>query len=226
MVAQLVEHKAENLGVAGSSPVHNTMLINFKLYFKYLFDKINFIFINNFTNKSKNINILLHKDFLYYTILHFKLASPFYSTQLVDIFAYEINSNTSLIHNNDNIFTQNITKSNTIVTVYNFHSLQTCDRFYLFILNNFGSLKSSQSTLNSNFFSITELFPAANWLEREVGELHGVVFTGKKDLRNLLLQYGDSTAPFQKSFPTIGLQEIFYDPIKDTLIQNSISTQL
>ena len=94
------------------------------------------------------------------------------------------------------------------------------------MINNFGSQKSTATTLNSNFFSITELFPAANWLEREVAELHGVIFTGKQDLRNLLLQYGDSTAPFQKSFPTIGVQEMYYDPIKDTLIQNPVTVQL
>ena len=202
------------------------MSFNFKLYFKYLFNKINFTFINNFTNKSKNINLLLHKDFLYYTSLHLKLASPFYLSQLVDIFAYEINSNTTVPHKQNNLFTQNLTKSQSVVTVYNFHSLQTWDRFYLFVLNNFGSKKSTGTGFNSNFFSITELFPAANWLEREVAELHGVVFTGKQDLRNLLLQYGDSTAPFQKSFPTIGVQEMFYDPIKDTLVQNPVTVQL
>ena len=163
---------------------------------------------------------------MYYTTLHLKLASPFYLSQLVDIFAYEINSNNVVTHKQNNVFTQNLNKSQSIVTVYNFHSLQTCDRFYLFVLNNFGSQKSTSSALNSNFFSITELFPAANWLEREVAELHGVVFTGKQDLRNLLLQYGDSTAPFQKSFPTIGVQEMYYDPIKDTLIQNPVTVQL
>ena len=138
------------------------MSFNFKLYFKYLFDKINFTFINNFTNKSKNINILLHKDFLYYTSLHLKLASPFYLSQLVDIFAYEINSNVSVSYTQNNIFSQNLSKNQSIVTVYNFHSLQTCDRFYLFVINNFGSQKSKSAALNSNFFSITELFPAAN----------------------------------------------------------------
>ena len=226
MVAQLVEHKAENLGVAGSSPVQNNLSYNFKLHFKYLFSKINFTFINNLTNKAKHTNILFHKDYLYFVTLHLKLASPFYLSQLVDIFTYEISSNTMTSSTNQNTFTQNLVKSQSAVTVYNFHSLQTCDRFYLFIVNNFTSIKSHGTALNSNLFSITELFPAANWLEREVAELHGIVFTGKQDLRNLLLQYGDSTAPFQKSFPTIGLQEMYYDPIKDTLIQNPVTVQL
>lgn len=41
-----------------------------------------------------------------------------------------------------------------------------------------------------------------------------------------MLQYGDSSAPFQKSFPTIGLKEMFYNPIKDTIIQSPVSIQL
>jgi len=74
--------------------------------------------------------------------------------------------------------------------------------------------------------SITELFFAANWLEREVSELHAITFNGKKDIRNLMLQYGDSTAPFQKSFPSIGVKELFYNPVKDTLVQNPVTVQI
>jgi NADH:ubiquinone oxidoreductase subunit C len=62
-------------------------------------------------------------------------------------------------------------------------------------------------------------------LEREAAELHGIFFSGKKDLRNLMLQYGDSSAPMKKSYPSIGLKEIFYDSVTDTLIQNPVSIQ-
>ena len=41
-----------------------------------------------------------------------------------------------------------------------------------------------------------------------------------------MLQYGDSSAPFQKSLPSIGLKEMYYNPIKDTIIQNPISIQI
>lgn len=41
-----------------------------------------------------------------------------------------------------------------------------------------------------------------------------------------MLQYGDSNAPFQKSFPTIGLKEMYYNPLKDTIIQAPISLQI
>jgi NADH-quinone oxidoreductase subunit C len=74
--------------------------------------------------------------------------------------------------------------------------------------------------------SVSDLFYSANWLEREVSELYGNIFIGKKDLRNLMLPYGDSSYPFQKSFPTIGLTEILYDSNLDTIIQNPIILQL
>jgi len=117
--------------------------------------------------------------------------------------------------------TPSLLKPLSSTTVYNFHSLYSQDRFFLFIVNN-GFLTNNNPKLDS----IAELFPAANWLEREVSELHGVYFSGKKDLRNLMLQYGDSTSPFQKSFPSIGLKEMFYEPLKDTIIQNPVSIQL
>jgi NADH:ubiquinone oxidoreductase subunit C len=113
-------------------------------------------------------------------------------------------------------------KSSASVVVYNFHSLMSQDRFFLF----FQPGLSHKGHYMSQLASITELFSAANWLEREVSELSGISFSGKKDLRNLMLQYGDASAPFQKSFPTVGLKEMFYDPLKDTIIQNPVSLQI
>jgi len=55
--------------------------------------------------------------------------------------------------------------------------------------------------------------------------LHGIFFSGKKDLRNLMLQYGDTSAPMQKSFPSIGTREIFYDTVTDLLVQQPVSVQ-
>lgn len=87
---------------------------------------------------------------------------------------------------------------------------------------------SQKSILNkvTKVSTLTELFFAANWLEREVAELSGIGIKDKKDLRNLMLQYGDSSSPFQKSFPSIGLKEMYYNPVKDTIIQNKLSIQI
>jgi NADH:ubiquinone oxidoreductase subunit C len=62
-------------------------------------------------------------------------------------------------------------------------------------------------------------------LEREAAELNNVVFTGKKDTRNLMLIYGDTSAPFKKEYPCVGLKEVFYDAITDQVAYNPISLQ-
>ena len=157
-----------------------------------------------------------------------KMASSFYSTQLCDMFAYEIlsssphdNVSSSLPHKYNQL-----NKSQSTIVVYNFHSLHSQNRFFIFTQNISNTVKSKFLSKNDSLDSIAELFTAANWLEREIAELHGISFFGKKDLRNLMLQYGDSTAPFQKAFPSIGIKEIFYNPVKDTLVQNHLSLQL
>ncbi len=119
-------------------------------------------------------------------------------------------------------------KGMSTLVVYNFHLLNTQNRFFIFLqaATNSALNVSKLSKRGVSLLSITELFSAANWLERELAELHGISFSGKKDLRNLMLQYGDSTAPFQKSFPSVGMTEMYYNPIKDTIIQNPISMQI
>lgn len=190
---------------------------NFNLYLKCILSSHNFAFIKNLDNHIKNASILLPTKSLYYLTLHFRFSSLFYSTQLTDIFSYELPSS----------YYSLAKKSLSSILLYNFHSLNSQNRFFLFIkIGSFFSKNNKLLKLNSTLPSVTELFFAANWLEREVSELHSINFTGKKDLRNLMLQYGDSTAPFQKSFPTIGLREMFYNPIKDTIVQNPISIQI
>lgn len=57
-------------------------------------------------------------------------------------------------------------------------------------------------------------------------ELGGINFESKKDLRNLMLQYGDSSSPFRKSYPSIGTKETFYDSIVDNISQVPVSIQI
>jgi len=55
--------------------------------------------------------------------------------------------------------------------------------------------------------------------------LFNFIFEGRKDTRNLMLQYGDSSAPFQKFFPSIGLKELSYDFLRDLVSQQSVAAQ-
>jgi len=175
-------------------------------------------FISNKFNQLKHNNLLITPNYLYFVTLHLKFSSLFFSTQLIDIFAYDLPFS-SKKHSNV------LLKQNSQVVVYNFHSILTHNRIFLFVLN-LTSKSYLKYSVNSVLPSITELFPGANWLEREVSELSGIHFLGKKDLRNLMLQYGDLTTPFQKSFPTIGIKEVLYDPIKDTVVQTPLTVQL
>lgn len=59
--------------------------------------------------------------------------------------------------------------------------------------------------------SITELFPGAEWFEREAYDLYGVLFSGHPDLRRLLTDYGFDGHPLRKDFPLTGFVEVRYD---------------
>jgi NADH-quinone oxidoreductase subunit C len=59
--------------------------------------------------------------------------------------------------------------------------------------------------------SLTEIWPSANWFEREAFDLFGILFRGHSDLRRLLTDYGFIGHPFRKDFPLIGNVEVRYD---------------
>ena len=198
------------------------MHVNFKTYFKYVLFHTNQLFLKYLIRSDKNTCFFLPSKNFYFLVLHLKLSSIFYSTQLSDMFSYELPTSHDLLIKSQNPI--NFSLSNQIL-VYNFHSILNQQRFFIFVINNPSPFITKNACFNTPLNSISELFLNANWLEREAAELHGLFFAGKKDLRNLLLQYGDTSAPMQKSFPSVGVREIFYDSVTDSLIQVPVSLQ-
>jgi NADH-quinone oxidoreductase subunit C len=73
--------------------------------------------------------------------------------------------------------------------------------------------------------SVIQVWPSANWYEREAFDLYGIVFTGHPDLRRLLTDYGFIGHPFRKDFPLSGNVEMRYDPDQQRVIYQPVTIE-
>jgi len=101
-------------------------------------------------------------------------------------------------------------KKNRIEVAYQLLSTTYSDRI---------SIKVNIST-KQKISSITKLFPAANWFEREAFDLLGVFFQNHPDLRRILTDYGFEGNPLKKDFPLVGYTEVRFDFTKKRVVCN------
>ena len=73
--------------------------------------------------------------------------------------------------------------------------------------------------------SLVDVWPAANWFEREAFDLYGIMFPGHPDLRRLLTDYGFVGHPFRKDFPISGYVEMRYDPEQGRVIYQPVTIE-
>ncbi len=73
--------------------------------------------------------------------------------------------------------------------------------------------------------SLTNVFPVANWFEREAFDVMGIVFEGHPDLRRILTDYGFVGHPFRKDFPLSGNVEVRYDAEKKRVVYEPVSIE-
>lgn len=70
--------------------------------------------------------------------------------------------------------------------------------------------------------SLIDVFPGADWFERETYDLYGVIFTGHPDMRRLLTDYGFDGHPLRKDFPLTGFVEVRYDDAEKRVVYEPV----
>ncbi len=73
--------------------------------------------------------------------------------------------------------------------------------------------------------SVTGIWRAANWYEREAFDMYGILFDGHNDLRRILTDYGFIGHPFRKDFPISGYVEMRYDPEQKRVIYQPVTIE-
>ncbi|WP_128294312.1 NADH-quinone oxidoreductase subunit C [Afifella aestuarii] len=82
-----------------------------------------------------------------------------------------------------------------------------------------------QADENTAVPSVTDVFPGADWFEREAYDLYGILFSGHPDLRRILTDYGFRGHPLRKDFPLTGFVEVRYDNEQARVVYEPVKLQ-
>jgi NADH-quinone oxidoreductase subunit C len=170
----------------------------------------------NLTDLEKKINSELTTKIKKSEIRHEQLYINIDSEDLIDVVLF--------IKNNEN------TKFRQLIDITAVDYPENSQRFkvvYLFLSHEFNQRILLSYLINENEVipSLTSIYPAANWMEREVFDMYGVKFKDHPDLRRILTDYGFEGHPLRKDFPLSGHTEVRYSEELKKVIKEPVKLE-
>ena len=170
----------------------------------------------NLIDLEKKINSELTTKIKKSEIRHQQLYLNINSEDLIDV--------TLFIKSNKN------TKFRQLIDVTVVDYPENVQRFkvvYLFLSHEFNQRIILSYLINENEVipSLTSIYPAANWMEREVFDMYGVKFKDHPDLRRILTDYGFEGHPLRKDFPLTGHTEVRYSEELKKVIKEPVKLE-
>ena len=158
--------------------------------------------MNNLTDLEKKINSELTSKIKFSETKHSQLYLSIESNDLIDVLLFLKNDASTKF------------KQLTDITAVDYP--QESKRFklvYMLLSHEFNNRIILNYLINENEVipSITEMFPSANWMEREVFDMYGIKFKDHPDLRRILTDYNFEGFPLRKDFPLTGHNEVRYN---------------
>ena len=170
----------------------------------------------NLIDLEKKINSELTTKIKKSEIRHNQLYINIGSEDLIDV--------TLFIKSNEN------TKFKQLIDITAVDYPENIQRFkvvYLFLSHEFNQRIILSYLINENEVipSLTSIYPAANWMEREVFDMYGVKFKDHPDLRRILTDYGFEGHPLRKDFPLTGHTEVRYSEEQKKVIKEPVKLE-
>ena len=172
--------------------------------------------MNNLADLEKKINSELATKIKFSEIKHNQLYLKIDCDNLFDVLTFLKNSS--------------FTKFRQLVDITAVDYPEQTERFkmvYLLISHEFNNRIVLSYYINENEIvpSITQIFPSANWMEREVFDMYGIKFKDHPDLRRILTDYNFEGFPLRKDFPLTGHSEVRYSEDEKKVIYEPVKLE-